>query len=91
MVTTDDSTVDKTDKFPSLLNFLLSQKRAIEYDMTELRLTTASTMKGSAHYAKTYKDSTERRDKIASVYSTGNQIIGQETVNSIYQNQMKTK
>ena len=62
LVSADDSTVDKTDKFPSLLNFLLSQKRAIEYDTTELRLTTASTMKGSAHYAKTYKNSTERRE-----------------------------
>ena len=48
------------DKFPSILNFLLSQKRAIEYDTTELRLTTTSTIKGSAHYAKTNKDSVER-------------------------------
>ena len=50
------------DKFPSILNFLLSQKRAIEYDTTELRLTTTSTVKGSAHYAKMNKDSIERRE-----------------------------
>ena len=88
--------VDKTDKFPSLLNFLLSQKRAIEYDTTELRLTTASTIKGWAYYAKANKDSTERREdstrpKIANVCSTWNQIIGRVTVNSTYQNQMKIK
>ncbi|XP_068713032.1 uncharacterized protein [Montipora foliosa] len=62
LVSTDNSVVNKTDKFPSLLNFLLSQKRAIEYDTTELRLTTTSTIKGSAHYAKTNKDSVERRE-----------------------------
>ena len=39
LVSTDNSTVDKTDKFPSLLSFLLTQKRAIEYDTIELRLT----------------------------------------------------
>ena len=31
LVSADISMVDKTDKFPSLLNFLLSQKRATEY------------------------------------------------------------
>lgn len=63
MVSADNSMVDKTDKFPSLLSFLLSQKRAIEYDTTELRLTTStSTIKGSAHYAKSNKDSVERRE-----------------------------
>ena len=62
LVSADNTMVDKTDKFPSLLNFLLSQKRAIEYDTTELRLTTTSTIKGSAHYAKTNKDSTQRRE-----------------------------
>ncbi|XP_068758047.1 uncharacterized protein [Montipora capricornis] len=62
LVSADNSVVNKTDKFPSLLNFLLSQKRAIEYDTTELRLTTTSPIKGSAHYAKTNKDSVERRE-----------------------------
>ena len=60
LVSADNSVVNKTDKFPSLLNFLLSQKRAIEYDTTELRLTTTSTIKGSAHYAKTDKDDITR-------------------------------
>ena len=55
LVSTDNSTVDKTDKFPSLLSFLLTQKRAIEYDTIELRLTITSTIKGSAHYAKKNK------------------------------------
>ena len=62
LVSADNSVVNKTDKFPSLLNFLPSQKRAIEYDTTELRLTTTSTIKGSAHYAKTNKDSVERQE-----------------------------
>ena len=39
LVSADNSTVDKTNKFPSLLNFLLSQKRAIECETAELRLT----------------------------------------------------
>ena len=65
LVSTDNSTVDKTDKFPSLLSFLLTQKRAIEYDTIELRLTTTSTIKGSAHYAKKIKnkESEERREE----------------------------
>ena len=29
LVSTDNSTVDKTDKFPSLLSFLLSQKKQL--------------------------------------------------------------
>ena len=32
LVSSDTSSVDKKDKFPSLLKFLLNQKRAIEYD-----------------------------------------------------------
>ena len=62
LVSADNSVLNKTNKFSSLLNFLLSQKRAIEYDTTELQLTTTSTVKGSAHYAKTNKDSMERRE-----------------------------
>ena len=56
LVSADNSTVDKTNKFPSLLSFLLSQKRAIEYDTAELRLTSNSVVKCSAHYAKTNND-----------------------------------
>ena len=36
-VSSDHSTVDKTDKFPSVLKFLLNQKQAIEYENAELR------------------------------------------------------
>ena len=37
LVSSDTSPVDKRDKFPSLLKFLLHQKRAIEYDSADLR------------------------------------------------------
>ena len=37
LVSSDTSSVDKKDKFPSLLKFLLNQKRAIEYDSADLR------------------------------------------------------
>ena len=37
LVSSDTSPVDKKDKFPSLLKFLLHQKRAIEYDSADLR------------------------------------------------------
>ena len=36
IVSADNSTVDKTDKFPSLLKFLRSQRGAIEYDTASL-------------------------------------------------------
>ena len=36
-VSSDHSTVDKTNKFPSLLKLLLNQKQAIDYDNAELR------------------------------------------------------
>ena len=36
IVSTDNSSVDKTDKFPSLLKFLRSQRGAIEYDTASL-------------------------------------------------------
>lgn len=59
LVSADNSIVDKTNKFPSLLNFLLSQKRAIEYETAELRLTRDTAIRGSAHYTGTNKDATE--------------------------------
>ena len=37
LVSSDTSSVEKKDKFPSLLKFLLNQKRAIEYDSADLR------------------------------------------------------
>lgn len=36
LVSSNTSSVDKKDKFPSLLKFLLNQKRAIEYDSADL-------------------------------------------------------
>ena len=36
LVSCADSNIDKTDKFPSLLRFLLDQKSAIEYENSEL-------------------------------------------------------
>ena len=68
LVSADNSTVDKTNKFPSLLSFLLSQKRAIEYDTAELRLTSNSVVKCSAHYAKTNNDTAEANGNTRSQY-----------------------
>lgn len=59
LVSADNSTVDKTNKFPSLLSYLLSEKRAIEYDTAELRLSSNSAIKGSTHYTRTSKDTAE--------------------------------
>ena len=50
IVSSDHSTVDKTDKFPSLLKFLLNQKRAIEYENAELR--NDSQVKGFVHLSE---------------------------------------
>ena len=38
LVSSEDSTVNKMDKFPSLLKFLLNQKQAIEYENADLQL-----------------------------------------------------
>ena len=38
LVSSDSSTVDKKNKFPGLLKFLFNQKRAIEYDLSHLRV-----------------------------------------------------
>ena len=37
LVSSDSSSVEKKNKFPGLLKFLLNQKRAIEYDLSDLR------------------------------------------------------
>ena len=42
LVSSEHSPVDKRDKFPSLLRFLLEQKQAIEYENAELRSKTAT-------------------------------------------------
>ena len=51
LLSSDDSTVDKTNKFPSLLKFLLTQKRAIEYDDYDLRTQGPAITKTVVHYA----------------------------------------
>lgn len=57
LVTDNDTKVDKANKFPTLLKFLLSQKRAIEYDTTDLRLSTTS-FKSAAHHVTTQEQTT---------------------------------
>ncbi|XP_066029071.1 uncharacterized protein [Pocillopora verrucosa] len=52
LVSCADSNIDKTDKFPSLLQFLLDQNSAIEYENSELRTTNEYRAKGSAHYVQ---------------------------------------
>ena len=37
LASSDTSSIDKKDNFPSLLKFLLNQKRAIEYNSADLR------------------------------------------------------
>ena len=49
LVSLRKSTVDKTDKFPSLLDFLLDQKRAIEYDASDLRSAGTPQVRGATH------------------------------------------
>ena len=50
IVCADNSTVDKTNKFPSVLNVLRSQRGAIEYDTASLRVPT-SPVKAVTHHA----------------------------------------
>ena len=52
LLSSETNTVDKTNKFPSLLNFLLVQKRAIEYDSAELRTFSAPSPRALTHYAE---------------------------------------
>ena len=72
LVTCESSTIDKTDKFPNLLRFLLDQKQAIEYENSELR-TTGNDFKtrGSAYYSEKdepeYNDAPDRRARLPRV------------------------
>ena len=96
VVSADNSTVDKTNKFPSLLSFLLSQKRAIEYDIAELGVINNPTVKGSVHYTNTTKKTEEGSSghtyqSYIKCYSKKKQITGQATVNYICQNPLKKK
>ena len=52
LISADHSTVDKTNKFPSLLKFLSNQKQAIEYENAELRNECHSKTKGFVHYSE---------------------------------------
>ncbi|XP_068742221.1 uncharacterized protein [Montipora capricornis] len=62
-VSSDASMVDKMNKFPSLLRFLLNQKRAIEYDCAALRAYNSNTTmsKAVAHHATAREYTDERQ------------------------------
>ena len=49
LVSFDTSEVDKKDKFPSLLKFLLNHKRAMEYDSSNLRSNYTPSVGGTVH------------------------------------------
>ena len=51
LVSSDSSSVDKKNKFPGLLKFLLNQKRAIEYDLSDLRASGSQAGQQSVHCA----------------------------------------
>ena len=60
-------TVNKTDKFSSLLKFLLAQKRAVEYDSSELRASGGPVLaaKGTVNHAATdeHRDNPKQRSR----------------------------
>ena len=62
-VSVDASMIDKMNKFPSLLRFLLNQKRAIEYDCAALRAYNSNTAmsKAVAHHATAREYTDERQ------------------------------
>ena len=62
-VSSDASMVDKMNKFPSLLRFLLIQKRAIEYDCVAHRAYNSNTAmsKAVAHHATAREYTDERQ------------------------------
>ena len=69
LVSSDPSTVDKANTFPSLLKFLLNQKQAMEYEKAELR--SDSKIKGFVHYSeKNDSKVTTSYWKPANVYAT---------------------
>ncbi|KAL9961368.1 hypothetical protein ACROYT_G030292 [Oculina patagonica] len=59
LVSSEHSPVDKRDKFPSLLRFLLEQKQAKEYENAELRSSGSLPLRGSLHYLE------KKNDKVA--------------------------
>ena len=56
LVSSENSPVDKRDKFPSLLRFLLEQKQATEYENAELRSNSNFPVRGSLHYPEKKDD-----------------------------------
>ena len=74
LVSSEDSTVNNMDKFPSLLKFLLNQKQAIEYENADLRLNNNSRVKGSVYYL-------EKDDKVAASRSTRSKCLYHERAN----------
>ena len=74
LVSSEESTVNKMDKFPSLLKFLLNQKQAIEYENADLRLNNDSRVKGSVYYS-------EKDHKVAASRSTRSKCLYHERTN----------
>ena len=86
LVSCADSNIDKTDKFPSLLRFLLDQKSAIEYENSELRTTNEYRAKGSAHYVQR-EEEMNAQTQSARRRCTTMQTTGQANANFTSQNQ----
>lgn len=67
LLSADESTVNKTDKFSSLLKFLLAQKRAVEYDSSELRASGGPVLaaKGTVNHAAAdeHRDNPKQRSR----------------------------
>ena len=67
LLSADESTVNKADKFSSLLKFLLTQKRAVEYDSSELRSSGGPVLaaKGTVNHAAAdeHRDNPKQRSR----------------------------
>ncbi|KAJ7361986.1 hypothetical protein OS493_013072 [Desmophyllum pertusum] len=61
LVSSNTSSVDKKDKFPSLLKFLLNQKRAIEYDSADLR----KSVQQSVNHINTEVEEVDENDQLS--------------------------
>ena len=57
-----DPSIDKTNKFSILLEFLINQRRAIEYESSNIRINAASTkpIVQTAHYAESNQERTKK-------------------------------
>ncbi|XP_022806416.1 uncharacterized protein LOC111343493 [Stylophora pistillata] len=64
LVSSRDSPVDKSNKFPSLLDFLQSKKRAIEYESAILRAASSNQYhKGAAHCAASISEEKQENSR----------------------------